>query len=235
MRIDTGYKPRAIFKNRLDALRKLYEIMPLKEMQKRGNNIIVAISTGGVIFANEMSKKIGSNFDFLFTESISAPNNPECQVAMVSETEEIVLHDALINAFDIKLDYIYGEAKRKHEEKILKYVYKYRKGDMISSLTGKDVLLLDEGIDSGLTMMAAVKTAIMMRAKSVCLAVPVMPNHVAARLDEVMDEIYCLHKPLDFVDVSFYYEELSEVLPQDIEQMLREGILRTKNYKQGIE
>ena len=46
---------------------------------------------------------------------------------MVSETEEIVINDILINSFDINLDYIYGDAKRKHEDKILSYIYRYRK------------------------------------------------------------------------------------------------------------
>ncbi len=234
MQKDLESKSRAIFKDRLDALNKLLEVMPLREIRERGNNILVAISTGGVILANGLAKKIDASFDFLFTEEITAPNNIDCQIGMVSETEEIVIHEALVKSFDIKLDYIYGEAKRKHEEKILKYVYKYRKGEMISSLTEKNVILIDEGIDTGLTMMAAVKTAIELKAKTVSFAVPVMPEDVSIRLDKVIDEIYCVYSPKDFVDVSFYYEELPEVLPVDVEDIFRDGILDGKNISRGI-
>ena len=89
----------------------------------------------------------------LLTEPILAPNNPELAIAMVSETEEVVMHKALIDAFEINEDYVYGEANRKYEEEVLSYVYKYRKGKDLISLKGKYVILADECIETGLTMM----------------------------------------------------------------------------------
>ncbi len=225
-------KKKGVLTDRADALNKLVEIMPIKEMQKL-NYVVIAVSLGGVYFANQFSKIIGAPFDFLFTEPITAPNNPECQIGMVSETEEIVIHENLIKSFDINLDFIYGEATRKYEEKILKYIYKYRKGEMIRSLAGKHILLADEGIDSGLTMIAAVKTVITLGAKSVSFAVPVMPYDVAQRLDEIIDEIYCLHKPQDFVDVPYYYQKIEEIRPSDIEGLIKENIQRQKKESNG--
>jgi putative phosphoribosyl transferase len=213
--------PQPIFTDREDALKRLIELLPVKQMQEE-NWIVVAISMGGVLFAKKIADILHAPFDFLFTEPITAPNNTECQIAMVSETEEIVIHDALAKAFDIKLDYIYDEAHRKYEERIIAYMYRYRKGDMISSLTHKHVLLVDEGIDSGLTMMASVKTAINLHARSVSFAVPVMPLDVFERLEEVIDEVYCVHKPASFVDVPYYYNTIPALSVEKIDTILKD-------------
>lgn len=214
-------KPNKVFKDRHDALMRLMELLPLKTMQEE-DWIVVAISSGGVLLAKSIAQKINAPFDFLFTEPVMAPNNSDCQVAMVSETEEIVIHEALTDAFDIKLDYIYGEAHRKYEEKIIKYIYRYRKGGMISSMQDKHVLLIDEGIDSGLTMMASVKTVINLKARSVSFAVPVMPYDVMQRLEEVIDEVYCVHKPYNFVDVPYYYEEIPGLSADEVDAILKD-------------
>lgn len=212
-------------RNRDDALARLMEIMPIKNMQKQ-DNLVVAISSGGVLFAHKLAQAINAPFDFLFTQAIPSPHNPECDIAMISETYDIVIHEALAQAFDISLDYIYGEAQRRYEERILKYIYKFRKGETISSLKGKHVLLVDEGIDSGLTITTSVKACITQQAKSVSIAVPVMPLDVASLLDEITDDIYCVLKPAHFVDVPTYYDEIEPVEPAIVEKILSESLFR---------
>ena len=63
--------------------------------------LIVAFSKEGVVVANEICKKLHLDFDILLNESIFSPVNPECKIAMVSETEEIVIHHELATYFDI--------------------------------------------------------------------------------------------------------------------------------------
>jgi putative phosphoribosyl transferase len=206
------YKP---FANRESALKELITLLPTKEMSSQ-DWVVLAISSGGVYFADALAKKTNSEFDFLFTESIPAPNNKECDVAMVSETEEIVINDHLVNSFEINLDYIYGEAKRKHEDKILSYIYKYRKGDHLTSLKDKKVLIVDEGIDTGMTLMCAIKTVLQMKAVTISVATPVMPTDVFNNVDLIIDNLYCIHVINKFIDVGFYYKELEELSYDDI-------------------
>ncbi|MGP1450826.1 MAG: phosphoribosyltransferase [Wolinella sp.] len=216
-------------KNRDDALSRLIELMPIKKMQKE-KPLVVAISSGGILFAHKLAQVINAPFDFLFTQAIPSPHNPECDIAMISETYDIVIHEALTHAFDISLDYIYGEAQRQYEEKILKYIYKFRKGETISSLKGEHILLVDEGIDSGLTITTSVKACITQQAKSVSVASPVMPYDVAMLLEEITDEIYCVLKPQHFVDVETYYDEIEPVDEGVMERILSESLF--KNLKQ---
>lgn len=214
-----------IFENRVDATNKLIEILPKEQMQE-DNWLLVSVSTQGVPIANEIAKKLHLNYDLLFCEPIFAPNNKECTIGMVSETEEIVINSALVSSFEINLDFIYGEAHRQYEEKILPKVYKYRKGDLIGSLKGKNVLLIDEGCETGMTVMAAVKTVIHGGAKSVAYATPIISNDVAVSLEPVIDEMFAVNKIADYVDVDFYYMMLKEL---DTDAVL-ELISNSENY-----
>ncbi|MFP4332465.1 MAG: phosphoribosyltransferase [Campylobacterales bacterium] len=210
---------RGIFKDRQDALVKLLEVMPVSSMQER-DYIVIASSQRGVIFAQNIAKALNAPMEFLFSEPILAPNNPECQIGMVSETKEIVIYEQLLESFDISIDFIYGEATRKFEEKILKNIYKYRKGATVGSMVDKDVLFVDEGIDSGLTMMLSIKTAYSQKARTVSVATPVIPNEVLVPLESITDEVFYLYRPADFVDTAYYYKEFYGEATEKIERAL---------------
>jgi Predicted phosphoribosyltransferases len=156
----------------------------------------------------------------LFTEPIFAPNNDECEIARVSESEEIVIHEKLVDAFDIKYDYIYGEAHRKHEEKILSSIYKYRKGRRFVNVKGEFVLLVDEGSETGSKFVTALKTILAQKPKAVYIAVPVLPSDVLELLEPFCDDVYCLYDIEDYVETPLYYEELDKISEEKIEKYL---------------
>ena len=96
----------------------------------------------------------------------------------------------------------------------------------------KNVLFVDEGIESGLTMMASIKTAIAMRAKTVVIATPVMPLNLVPVFESVADEVYGFYKIANFVDTKFYYEELNEPAFEDVLNILnRSSKFRKDNYE----
>ncbi len=202
-----------LFEDRLEATKKLLEILPTALLQEQ-DWIIVAISAEAVEMAEYISTKLNLSYDVLFTEPILAPNNPECEIAMVSETEEIVIHDNLLEAFDINIEYVYGEAHRKYEEKILKYIYKYRKGEPINSIKGKNVLIIDQGCETGLHVLTSIKTAINAQANSVIFAVPMLPSMLERELERVVDKIYTFSHVDNFIETSFYYKNNPDI-PSD--------------------
>jgi len=155
-----------MFYDRSDAAEKLKEQLPLDQM-KHEKWHLVAVSSGGLELIHYLNKRLQLEKDFLFSAGIYAPKNSECELARVSEYEEIVINERLVEAFEITHDYIYGEASRKHEEKILSYIYKYRKGEHFEDMQGKTVMLVDEGAESGLKLMGAIKTVLAMNPKAV--------------------------------------------------------------------
>ncbi|MCK9455375.1 phosphoribosyltransferase, partial [Sulfurimonas sp.] len=200
-------KYKNILKNRADAAKRLQEVVPMQKL-KDENWKIVAVSRGGLELAHELRGKYKNSIDFLFSEAILAPNNSECEIARVCEGEEIVINENLVDAFEIKYDYIYGEARRKNEEKILSYIYQYRKGRPFASMNSQVVLLVDEGSETGLKFVTALKMILAMRPKAVYIAVPVIPSDVLESLEPFTDNIFFLYNIDDYVETSLYYEEL---------------------------
>ena len=214
-------KYKNILKNRQDAAEKLIDVIDMQKFKDEQWDI-VAVSKGGLALGSLIRGKFNNSLDFLFSEAILAPNNPECEVARVSEREEIVINEQLVAAFDIKYDYIYGEAHRKHEEEILSYIYQYRKGRHFSSMENKVVLLVDEGSETGSKFMTALKTILAQKPKAVYIAVAVLPTDVLELLEPFVDDIFFLYDIDDFVETSLYYEEFEDIEDETIEKLLEE-------------
>ncbi len=207
------------FKNKSEAMVELIDILPQKRAQD-DNWLIVAINEQAVLLADMISLKLNLDFDLLFTQEISTPNNDECIVAMVSETQEIVIQEELINSFLINLDYIYGQAHRLFEKDIIPKVYKYKKGELISGVKGRNILFVDAGCETGLRVISCAKTAIKLGALSVMYSTPIIATDVHEALQRVTDEIFCIKKVDNFVNVDFYYRSMQKLEQNDIIEVL---------------
>ena len=216
------------FVDREDASSQLIDTLPLVLLSDN-ETVVIGVSEGGVYFANEIAKKVNAQMDILLTEPILAPNNPELAIAMISETEEVVIHKALTDAFDINEDYVYAEAQRKYEEEVLSYVYKYRKGKDLVSLKGKYVVLADECIETGLTMMVALKSVIEREAKNIYIATPILDEAVYQNLLTVCDGVFCPHKIQDYISIEYYYKNFEPLAFEEIEEIVEAQMQENKN------
>jgi putative phosphoribosyl transferase len=216
------------FENRKDAADKLIETLPL-ELLRSNETVVIGVSEGGVYFADQLAKATGAKMDLLLTEPIMAPNNNELAIAMVSETEDLVMHKALIDSFGISDDYVYAEAERKYEEEVLSYVYKYRKGKELVSLKGKYVVLADECIETGLTMMVALKSVIGEEAKNIYIATPILDTAVYQNLLSVCDGVFCPYKIQDYISIEYYYKEFGPLAYEDVMEIVEQRNIKTPN------
>jgi putative phosphoribosyl transferase len=210
-----------LFHNRYDAYNALVEILPIKVMQHE-NWILIALSSGAVEITAKLANRYGFDFDLLFSESIVAPNNEECQLAMVSETNDIVIEEKLVRSFGIPLDYIYDEGERLFHDRIVKYQHRYRNGLGLSDLRDKNVLLIDEGCETGFNTMCALKSVINMGVRKVSLGTPIIPEDLFSLIDKKVDKIYAVHIIRDFISVDYYYENLPKIKPKELKEMLAE-------------
>ena len=99
------------------------------------------------------------------------------------------------------------------------YKAKYRDGLDIIDLANSNVLLVDEGLNTGLTMMACIKSVISKQAKSICVAVPVLPEVTINDIETIADDLYYVQAPAHFVSIDFYYEKLEQIELEDIEKL----------------
>jgi putative phosphoribosyl transferase len=216
--------PNIYFQDRFDASEQLIETLPL-ELLSRNETVIIGVSEGGVYFSDKIAEACQSDMDILLTEAILAPNNSEIAIAMISETKEVVMHKALIDAFEINEDFLYSQADRKYEEDVLSYVYKYRKGNDLLPLEGKYVVLVDECIETGLTMMVALKSVIARGAKNIYIATPILDKAVYENLLSVCDGVFCPHKIQDYISIEYYYQNFDILDFDQISEIINKRVL----------
>ncbi|MBD3791970.1 MAG: hypothetical protein IE918_07490 [Campylobacterales bacterium] len=221
------------FKDRQAAAEQLIDTLPT-ELFPPDETVVVGISEGGVYFADRVATALDAQMDILLTEAIMAPNNPELPIAMISETEEVVMHRALIDAFDISVDFVYAAASRIYEDEVLSYVYKYRKGKDLLSLKGKYVVLVDECIETGLTMMVALKSAIAREAKNIYIATPILDQSVYENLIGVCDGIFCPHKIQDYISIEYYFQNFEKLTFDEIAWMVERQEKKRKSNQMRV-
>ena len=212
---------KGIFKDREDAAKQLLEFLPVEKIRSESWDLI-ALSFGGLEIANNLNHRLKGSIDILFTEAVYAPQNDECEIARVSESEELVIHEELCSAFDIGMDFVYSDAHRKHEEQILASIYQYRKGRQFPFLKDRIVVLIDDGSETGLKFLTAIKTVLAMKPKAVHVIVPIIPHGVLEALDPLVDHIYYLHDIRDYLDTESYYENFEIISNETVELILGE-------------
>lgn len=209
---------RIYFKNREVAAYRLLDVLPIDSMRLEDWTVISS-SYGGFEIAKIVANALNSKYDMMFSEKIFAPNNEECEIAVVTEHEEVLIHEELIKAFNISLDYVYSKSKQVYEESIIKTVNRFRHGEKIQKFENKNVLIVDEGINTGLTMMACIKTAINLKAKSISVATPILPTASIPTIESIADDLYFVKKLDHFIAINFYYDSLDDVSFEDIEKI----------------
>lgn len=206
------------FKNREVAAYRLLDVLPIAKM-KLEDWTVISSSYGGFPIAKIVADTLNAKLDIMFSEKIIAPANEECEIAIVTEHEEVVIHEELVKTFDISLDFIYSKSKQVYEDSILTRVNEYRDGNSLTQLKYKNVLIIDEGINTGLTMMACIKTAINLGAKSVSVATPILPSASVQTIESIADDLYYCKKLDHFIAINFYYDTLEELEFEDIEKI----------------
>ncbi len=211
---------RIYFKNREVAAYRLLDVLPIDSMKLEDWSVISS-SYGGFEIARIIANELNSKYDMMFSEKIYAPNNEDCEIAVVTEHEEVLIHEELIKAFEISLDYVYSKSKQVYEESIVKKVNRFRHGEKIQKFENKNVLIVDEGINTGLTMMACIKTAINLKAKSISVATPILPTASIPTIESIADDLYFIKKLDHFVEIDFYYDSLDDVSFEDLEKIIK--------------
>lgn len=205
------------FKNREVAAYRLLDVMPIEKM-KLENWTVISSSCGGYEVAKIIADTLNAKLDIMISEKIEAPANEECEIAIVTEHEEVVIHEELVKSFDISLDYIYAKSKQVYENLVLNKVNRLRHGKQIVDLKYKNVLIVDEGINTGLTMMACIKTAINLGAKSISVATPILPTASIQTIESIADDLYYVKKLNHFISIDFYYDSLNDVAFEELEK-----------------
>jgi len=187
--------------------------------KNRKGTILLAIPRGALQLGSVLAKELQLPLDIVLTKKIPAPGNPEAAIGAVSLHGEIIEED-LIHLEGISQEYLAShikELRRKLQERAAMYRGKRKP----LSLKRKTVIIVDDGVAMGSTMLAAIAFVRQEQPKKIIVAIPVGSAEAVARLKEKADEVICLHTPEFFYAIGQFYRQFPQVEDEEAIELLR--------------
>ncbi len=211
-----------MFKNRQEAGRKLAEKI-LKDLGvgKQENEVVVlAIPRGGVVVGKELAERLGTPLEIIITKKIGAPGNPELAIGAVGPSGEEVIDEQLAQRVGANEEYI--QKQKKIIEKEIERREKELRGDKSQpDFKNKVIILTDDGVATGATMLAAIEVLRQHQPKKIIVAVPVIARDTVSKLEAQADAVIYLEAPLMFFAVGQFYREFPQTTDEEVKELLK--------------
>jgi putative phosphoribosyl transferase len=178
------------------------------------DSVILAIPRGGVIAGEAVARALGAPLDVVVPRKIGAPGNPELGIGAVAPGVR-VLDPRLIQALRVTSEYLEREIAAQGRE-IERRERAYRRGRPPVEVDGKVAIVVDDGIATGATAVAALRWARAQGASKVILAVPVAPAQALRRMADEADEIVVLATPDPFMAVGEWYRRFDQTSDDEV-------------------
>jgi putative phosphoribosyl transferase len=203
-----------LFRDRYDAAMQL---IPHLEKYCNERGAVLAVPRGGIPIGYEIAKHFNLPLELLMSKKIGHPLNPEVAIGAVG------LEDYLVD--DVEgIPKSYVDTQIKNIRTALKAKYALFAGNHPPiDLEKKIVIITDDGIATGNTIMGSIRMMRQKQPKKIVVAVPVAPAETAEKMKSFVDELICLHTPEDFMGVGWYYGDFSEVSDEEVISLLREA------------
>jgi len=200
------------FLDRRDAGRRLAaELLPLADEAP----VVVALPRGGVPVAEEVARALDAPLEILAVRKLGAPHNPEYGIGAIAEDGTRVFDPEALAALGIDNGRLAAIVAREAEE-LRRRVTAYRGVRTPLELEGRTVIVVDDGIATGVTDTAALRAIRRRRPRRLVLAVPVAPPESVAQLRGEADEIVCVLVPAQLYGVGQWYRDFSQVSDDEV-------------------
>lgn len=209
------------FRNREEAGRRLAQVLaPLVAPPC----VVAAIPRGGVVVALPIVERLAAPLTVIYARKLTAPIAPELAFGALDEDGQTILDDEIVAGLRLSNAEVEGAKKRVAAE-IARRMALYRVPPLASFLPGAGVVLVDDGLATGLTMRAAVAYARRHNARGVTAAVPCASSSAARRIEGEVDRLVSLVTDELFMAVGAYYDDFTSVSDARVVAML-EGARR---------
>lgn len=200
------------FSNRHDAGRQLAaHLLPLAAEQP----VVIGLPRGGVPVAEEIALALGAPLEILAVRKIGAPANPEYGIGAIAEDGTRLLDLEAVASLGLDADALEEIVARESAE-LRRRVGAYRGDRPPLSLRGRTVIVVDDGVATGVTDTAALRVARRRGPVRLVLAVPVCAPDSAARLRQEADELVCLIEPEQLYGVGQWYADFTQVSDAEV-------------------
>ena len=208
-----------IFKDR----RKAGENLAARLEIYRGREpLILAVPRGGVAVAGPIREAIGGELDLIITRKIGAPHQRELAIGATSGDGFVMLNDELITRIGVFPDYV-KKAAAKEQAEITRRLKLYRGERPLPKIEGRLVIVVDDGVATGYTMLAALRSLQKQKPLELALAVPVGPPETLDSLKKEVNALIYLEAPVDFAAVGQFYRHFDQVSDEEVIAILTEA------------
>jgi putative phosphoribosyl transferase len=215
-----------LFRDRRDAGRLLAaHLSPLKDDP---NVIVLGIPRGGVVVAAEVARALNAPLDIFIAHKIGAPFNPELAIGALTSNGDVLLDEDLIDELRLHHDEIRREVESQRGE-IARRLALFRKERPPLEVAGKTVVLVDDGVATGSTVLAALRALRKQSPGRLILAIPVGPAETVARLARECDEMVVLATPEPFWAVGRFYLSFDQTEDVQVVDLLEEAARRIES------
>ena len=209
-----------LFYDRHEAGRLLAKkLMPFIGQQ---NTLVLGLARGGVVVAYEVAKALSLPLNVLVPRKVGAPGNPELALGSIMEDGEGVFNSSIIKILGVSQTFLKQEIEkekiRAHQRLTL-----YREHAPLPDIKGHTIILVDDGIATGSTMLASIKAMRKAEAQKIIVAVPVSSTDAMQHMEEAADEVVCLYCPEDFFGVGQFYSHFGQTEDEEVVKLLKEG------------
>ena len=215
--MDTAFFKSPLFQDREDAAEQLcYE---LRDYQGAKDLLVLAVPRGGVPVAHPIARYLNAPLGVVLSKKIGHPSNSEYAIGSVSLTTRTI-----DDKVQVPKDYLEEETERLRQD-LREKEAQYFRGRKRPSVRGNRILLVDDGVATGNTLLAAVQLLRKEGAQKVIVAVPVSSPEAADRLKEEADEFVSLAIPPHFHAIGQFYSEFGQINDEEVKEMLQDPSL----------
>ncbi|MFF5336459.1 alpha/beta family hydrolase [Streptomyces sp. NPDC013181] len=212
-----------LFADRADAGRRLAEaVAPLAH----SDPVVLGLPRGGVPVACPVARELGAPLDVIVVRKLGVPHRPELGFGAIGEDGVRVVSDDIVRRAGVSASEM-AAVERAEEAELLRRARAFRGDRPRVPLRGRTVILVDDGIATGATALAACAVARAQGAAHVVLAVPVAAPSAVARLREEADEVVCLSAPAGFAAVGEWYRDFGQTPDEEVVALLARAARRS--------
>lgn len=212
------------FRDRFDAGRKLASVLSHLKVRRP---VVVGLARGGLEVASEVARLLEAPLDVLIARKVGAPHHPEYGIGAVAPGGISVYDRCAVARLAIQEDELTLITAAEVAE-VERRLQLYR-GNKPLDLSGKCVILVDDGLATGITALAACRYARSLAPARLVFAVPVSSEQGAALLRPEVDEFVCLEVPISFHAVGACYEDFTQTSDEEVLQLLANACLKEHN------
>jgi putative phosphoribosyl transferase len=186
------------------------------------NALVLGIPRGGVPVAAEVARGLGAQLDVIVARKAGVPGDPEVALGAVTSDGARFANDDLIEGLGLSTDGV-GAAFEKAAREAREREDRFRGGRPMPKMRDRTVIVVDDGMATGATMLAAVRSVRRAKPARLVAAVPVGAPETCELLANEVDDLVCLERPASFRAVGQFYEWFPQVTDEEARELLEAG------------